>query len=177
MSAPSSLPLSQPWLFQWLRWSLLRNGARVLLTTSPLRVATIFLSVALIWGTGLGVSIWGMLFVKNSMPLALIGLLFDVLFLSVGTLLVFSTGIIVYGSLFKGAETAFLLTLPARADQVFGYKFQSAVGLSSLAFLWLGSPVVLVYGWIVSAPWFYYLFLPLFLLCFVRLACSLVAFG
>ncbi len=158
----------QPWLFQWLRLRLLANGFRDLVRSSPLRLVTIILSVVIVWGTALGLSAWALLFlVWNNIPQALIGLLLDVMFLTVALLLVFSTGLILYGALFKGAEAAFLLSQPARADQVFGYKFQSAVGLSSLAFLWLGSPLLLVYGYVFGASWLYYLLLPAFVFGFV----------
>ena len=90
------------------------------------------------------------------------------LFLSLGVLLIFSSGLILYGSLFTAPETAFLLSPPARADQVFAYKFQAAVGLSSWAFLLLGRPIVLVaYGLVCQVPWYFYVLLPLFFLGFV----------
>ena len=175
MNAPSSRPpLSQPLLFQWLRWTLFRNSFRALVTTSPVRLITIILSVVLIWSTGLGLSIWGLLFIRNNnLQQFLIGIIFDVMFLALSTLLVFSSGLILFGSLFKGAETNFLLCTPARADHVFGYKFQMAVGLSSMAFLWLMSPLFLVYGAVFNAPWYYYVLVPLFLLGFVLVPGSL----
>ena len=61
-------------------------------------------------------------------------------------MLVFSAGIILYGSLFRSPETAVLLTLPARTERVFLHKFQEAVLFSSWGFLLLGSPMLLAYG-------------------------------
>ena len=57
---------------------------------------------------------------------AIVGVLFDVMFAALGVMLVFSTGLILYSSLFNAAETAFLLSTPARADQVFGHKYRGA---------------------------------------------------
>jgi ABC-2 type transport system permease protein len=74
------------------------------------------------------------------------------------------------------------LSTPARADQIFAYKYQGAIAFSSWAFLLLGSPVLIAYGVVISAPWYFYFLLPLFCMGFVllpgslgALACLLVA--
>ncbi len=92
------------------------------------------------------------------MPLegGIVGILLDLLFLSLAVLLVFSSGLILYGSLFTSAETAFLLAKPVAADQVFAYKFQGAVAFSSWAFLLLGGPILIAYGLVCEAPWYFY---------------------
>ena len=82
-------------------------------------------------------------------------------------MLTLSSGIILFGSLFRSRETAFLLTIPARAERIFLHKFQEATLLSSWAFLLLGSPMLLAYGIIERAPWYYYAMLPAFLVAFV----------
>ena len=105
----------------------------------------------------------------------IIGTLFDMLFLALAVMLVFSTAIILYSSLYSAAETAFLLTTPMPADQVFAYKYQGAVAFSSWAFILLSSPILLAYGWVFRVPWDFYLFLPLFFLGFVLLPGSLGA--
>ncbi len=99
----------------------------------------------------------------------IVGLLFDFLFLTLGTMLFFSTGIILYGSLFSSGETAFLLSTPARADRIFAYKFQTAVGFSSWAFLLLGLPVLFAYGIVYAVSWPFFLVLPVFLIGYVLL--------
>ena len=65
----------------------------------------------------------------------IVGGLFDLLFFTLGGMLVFSTGIILYASLFTAPEARFLLATPARADRIFATKFQAAVAFSSWAFL------------------------------------------
>jgi ABC-2 type transport system permease protein len=90
--------------------------------------------------------------------------LFGLFFMSLLVMLLFSTGLILYSSLFKSAEAGFLLTTPASPDQVFAYKFQEALGFSSWGFLLLGSPMMIAYGIHRLAPaWFYLLFLAYFL--------------
>lgn len=174
-------PVSQGLLFQRLRWRLLRNATHVVLNHSRLRVFTIFLCSALIWGSLFGISLVGFreLKVRWDFPLdgSLMGLVFDLLFVSLSALLIFSTGIILYSSLFSSAETSFLLSLPVRPDQIFAYKFQGAVGFSSWAFILLGSPILIAYGVEVNdgAPWCFFAVLPLFFLGFVLLPGSLGA--
>src|SRR6266496_3367921 len=129
-------------LFQWLRWRLLRNSLRVVLSQSFVRLLTILLCSALIWVGLFALSYTGFHELKTrwNFPLdgRIISVLFDVLFVSLTVLLLFSTGLILYSSLFSAPETGFLLAGPVAADRVFAYKFQGAVAFSSWAFLLLG---------------------------------------
>jgi ABC-2 type transport system permease protein len=173
-------PVHQALLFQWLRWRLLRNAGRTLVGQSLMRPLTILLVSAIVWVFVFAVSWAGFYFLQYEAKLPItgeiIGLLIDLMFLALGVLLVFSTGLILYGSLFASGETAFLLSRPLADDQVFAYKFQGAVAFSSWAFLLLGGPVLIAYGLVSAAPWhFYVVFLPLFFLGFVLLPGSLGA--
>src|SRR5439155_1835658 len=94
----------------------------------------------------------------------IIGILFDFLFLSLLVMLFFSSGIIVYGSLFSSPESAFLLSTPARADHVFAFKFQTALAFSSWAFLLLGGPILITYGVVYAVSWHFFVLLPFLLL-------------
>jgi len=155
-------------LFQRLRWRLLRNNLRVLLRGSLVRVATILLCSLLIWGSLFVICYLGFQELKSpgrwGVPLnmRIMVRVFDMLFIALTVLLVFSTGIILYSSLFSSAETSFLLSSPMRADQIFAYKFLGAVAFSSWAFVLLGSPILIAYGIQVEngAPWYYYVVLP-----------------
>jgi ABC-2 type transport system permease protein len=177
--APPAAPaVNQAWLFQRLRRQLLHNTLRVFLRTSPLRLFLIFLFSALIWGIVFAASAEGFrVFRQNQVPLAfgIVGTLFDLLFLALTLLLIVSTGIILYSSLFSAAESAFLLATPARSDQVFAYKYQGALAFSSWGFFLLASPVLLTYGLAYGAPWYYYVLLPFFILGFVLIPGSLGA--
>jgi ABC-2 type transport system permease protein len=168
-------------LFHWLRWRLLRNSFGVVLSQSSIRLLTVLLCSALIWGTLFALAYLGFreLDTRWNFPLEgnLIGTLFDVMFIVLTVLLLFSTGLILYSSLFSAPETSFLLSGPVAADRVFAYKFQGAVAFSSWAFILLGSPIVLAYGLLVGggAPWYFYAILPVFFLGFVLLPGSLGA--
>jgi ABC-2 type transport system permease protein len=174
-----STAVNQTLLFQGLRWRLLRNSWRLLLGQSSMRPLTILVCSLVVWVFVFAVSWGGFAFLKTevNVPLegGIVGILLDLLFLSLAVLLVFSCGLILYGSLFTSAETTFLLARPVAADQLFAYKFQGAVAFSSWAFLLLGGPILLAYGLVCDAPWYFYALLPLFFLGFVLLPGSLGA--
>jgi ABC-2 type transport system permease protein len=174
-------PVNQPLLFQGLRWRLLRNSWRLLFGQSSMRPLTILLCSIVVWLFVFAVSWGGFSFLNAEVGVPLegdiVGILLDLLFLSLALLLVFSSGLILYGSLFTAAETAFLLAKPVADDQVFAYKFQGAAAFSSWAFLLLGGPILIAYGLVCAAPWHFYALLPLFFLGFVLLPGSLGALG
>jgi ABC-2 type transport system permease protein len=174
----ASPPISQPALFRKLRWRLLVNGINSMLDGSPIRPISILMCSLVVWLFIFLVSLEGFRFLQHDVRLPLggeiVGTLFDVLFMLLGVLLIFSSGLVLYASLFGSPETAFLLSRPARADRVFAFKFQGALAFSSWAFLLLGAPLLIAYGLVRSAPWeFYTLFLPLFFLGFVLLPGSI----
>jgi len=101
--------------------------------------------------------------------------IFPLFFLSLQVMLVFSAGIILYGGLYASPETAFLLTLPARDERLVFYRFQEALLFSSWGFFLLASPMLLAYGWVVSAPWYYYAYLPVLMVAFAYIPCCVGA--
>ncbi len=87
---------------------------------------------------------------------------FHLFFASLNVMLMFSSGIILYTGLYNSPETAFLLTLPVRPERLVLYKFQEAIFFSSWGFFLLASPMMIAYGIVVAAPWYYFgLILPL----------------
>jgi len=162
-------------VFGRLRRRLLRNTLRVVLAQTALRVISIVLTSVIIWTFVFAVSWSGFAYIASPqlqrVPAfgAIIGLLFDFLFGALGVMLVFSTGLILYSSLFKSAEAAFLLSTPARADQVFSHKYRGAIGFSSWGFLLLGTPVLIAYGVVYQVNWLFFALLPLYFVGFVLL--------
>jgi ABC-2 type transport system permease protein len=165
-------------VFLRLRWKLLCNSWRVLFGHSRIRPFTIALCSAIIctfvflisWEGFRFMSVQGMALGGN-----VIGMLFDLMFLALGGLLIFSSGLILYSSLFASQETAFLLSSPMPDDQIFAFKFQGALAFSSWAFLLLGGPVLIAYGIVYKAPWSFYPLLPAFFLGFILVPGSLGA--
>ncbi len=72
--------------------------------------------------------------------------MFHIFFFALSLMLVFSNAIISYGSLFKSAETQFLLARPPRVESIFLVKMLESVGFSSWAFLFLATPLIAAYG-------------------------------
>jgi len=110
-------------------------------------------------------------------------IVFGTFFVTLMVMLVFSAGIILYSTLFRGRDIPLLLTLPARAERIFLNKFQEAILMSSWAFLLLGSPMLLAYGIVGGAPWYYYGVLLPFLVAFTyvpagigALACLVIVY-
>ena len=113
----------------------------------------------------------GFIFLETAIPSAdlhdqAVRHVFGVFFGALSVMLVFSSGIILYGSLYCSREAAFLLTVPARTERVFLHKFQEALLLSSWGFVLLGSPMLLAYGIVAAAPWYYFAMLVPFLVSF-----------
>jgi ABC-2 type transport system permease protein len=110
-----------------------------------------------------------------------VGVVFRVFFASLTLMLLFSSAVILYGSMYRATEAQFLLTLPARGERIFLHKFQEAMFFASWGFMLLGSPMLIAYGVVAKAPWYYYLFLPAYMGSFVyipgsfgAIACILV---
>jgi ABC-2 type transport system permease protein len=177
-SITAAPPVHEGRLFRRLRWRLFRNATRQMLGQTTVRPVTIVVAGVVVWVFVFAISLGGFEFLKQyRLPVSggIVGMLFALMFLTLGAMLVFSTGLILYGSLFASAESGYLLSKPVRADQVFAYKFQGAIAFSSSAFLLLGSPLLVAYGLVCEAPWFFYLYLPFFFLGFVLLPGSLGA--
>lgn len=159
-------------VFRRLRGRLARNNLRTLLETGRVRLYTILATSALVALMVFVLSAFGFLELFNTkipMKGLIVGGLFDLMFFTLGVMLLMSTGIILYASLFTSPESRFLLTTPARADRIFAMKFQDAVGFSSWGFVVLGLPILVAYGLTAGVPAYYYPLLPLFLLGYVLL--------
>ena len=147
----------------------------------PLRGAplTVVLITLLIWALVFFGSLEGFRFLGEDVHVPLhgeiVGILLDLMFFTLGVLLLFSGGLILYGSLFTAPETAFLLATPLDDDRVFAHKFQGATAISVWAFLLLGGPILIAYGIACGAPWYFYALLAPFFIGFILLPASLSA--
>lgn len=169
-------PTAQQWLFQWLRLRIGTNTWRVLFGQSLIRPTTVLAACAVIALFMFAISYGGFHFIttEGKLPIhsEIVGRLIDLLFFTLGFLLIFSTGLILFGSLFSAPEAMFLLSKPIEDDQIFSFKLQGAVAFSSWAFLLLGGPVLIAYGIVASAPWYFYLLLVVYFLGFVLMPSS-----
>src|SRR5829696_5462117 len=92
----------QPAAFRRLRVRLARNGLRVALEGGRVRFASVVFSTLVVSAVTFGFSLYlfGQLTARD-IPFkgGIVGFLFDLLFFTLGTMLVFSTGVILYASL------------------------------------------------------------------------------
>jgi ABC-2 type transport system permease protein len=100
---------------------------------------------------------------------------FTLFFLSLQVMLIFSSGIILYGGLYPSRETAYLLTLPVRDERLVYHRFQEALVFSSWGFFLLASPMLFAYGLVVEAPWYYFAYLLPLMASFAYIPCALGA--
>lgn len=181
--AQPTIPASQPAtstpysvdqaaVFRRLRLIILRNTLGVALKSGRVKLFTMIATSGLVAAFVFALAYYGfqeLFSYKVPVKGLVIGMLYDLMFFTLGGMLLFSTGIILYASLFTAPEARFLLTTPARADQIFATKFQAAVGFSSWAFLILGLPILIAYGLTAGVPWYYFALLLPYLLGFVIL--------
>jgi len=173
-------PRDEDRAFWRLRLRLARNMAREMLTRMRFRLTLIVVLTGLLWVGMFWMFLDGFAFLEHGIrhPETLdqtIRAVFSMFFASLMVMLVFSSAIILYGSLFRSPEVTFLLTSPVRVERIFLHKFQEAIVLSSWGCVLLGSPMLLAYGVVAEAPWYYYVLLLPFLLAFVYLPATLGA--
>jgi ABC-2 type transport system permease protein len=146
--------------FRRLEERVLRTAVRQTFASARLRLSLLLGLSALLWAGLFAVVREGFTFLRTTIAHPMYGqvvhALFSTFFLWLLLMLLFSSSLILYGSLFRAREIAMLLTLPVRAERIFLHKFRQAVVLSSWGFLLLGSPMLLAYGIVAGAPWYYY---------------------
>jgi len=169
---PLLTPQQEAHAFWRLRGRLLANLARQALRHSRLRITLVVLLSAAFWWAIYELFSGSLGFLAMTIRHAetldqVVAKVFEVFFFSLLVMLVFSTGIILYGSLYRSRETRFLLTTPARAERIFVHKFQEAMLFSSWGSVLIGSPLLVAYGVEKGAPWHYYVLLLPALAAFV----------
>ena len=150
---------ARPGVLVRLRLRTAWNALRALRSHSNLKIVVIIVMASAIW-IGLFFAFDDMFgYLNREVPAfkpTIVGVVFSVFFLSLLVLLLFSNGIIAYGSLYRATETAFLLTQPLRPRHVYLYKLGESLLFSSWAFLFLGLPLIVAFGLNEKAPWFFY---------------------
>lgn len=174
-STPNPSPAIALFRMKFSEWMNVLRGVQA---ASLVRPGIILFCSLVIWMLVFSLSYAGFHFLKEQkLPLGggIVGLLFDLLFFSLGAMLVLSTGMILYGGLFSSPETNFLLSKPIPSDRIFAYRFAEAIGFSSWAFIILGSPILIAYGVVSNSPSLFYLYLPLFFMGYVLIPGALGA--
>jgi len=159
-------------VFSRLRATIAWQTLRSMFSGARLRLALVVLLSIVFWVSLYGLFVEGFSFLE-SIHAEVISLLFNAFFSSLMVMLVFSTGILLYGTMYCSPEARMLLTLPARSEAIFSHKFQEAMWFSSWGFVLLGSPMLVAYGFVRGSPWTYYLLLLPFMVSFVVIPATL----
>jgi ABC-2 type transport system permease protein len=167
-------------VFRRLRRHILATLLRQMFVHSRFRMTLVVLLTSLLWGGMFWMFGDGFSFLQSSIAspetyALAVGGMFSTFFFALSLMLMFSAAVILYGSLFRSREIAFLLTTPARTGRVFLHQFHEAVILSSWGFILLGSPALLAYGIVVGAPWYYYPLLAPYVVAFVYIPVAIGA--
>ena len=169
-------------IFWKLRWQVGHTQLRYLVKYARLRTSLV-IGLSLLFWLGLFMLFYsGFQFVVDNVgpPGAqyhaqTVQFVFTLFFVSLQVMLIFSAGIILYGGLYSTRETAFLMTLPVRDSRLVFYRYQEALFFSSWGFFLLASPMMVAYGLVVTAPWYYFAYLPVMVIAFAYIPCSLGA--
>jgi len=159
-------------VFGRMRYRIARTLLRQTFSQARFRASLVLALTALLWIGLFWMFADGFRFLQSAIPhpethARTVGAVLGTFFAALLLMLVFSSGIILYGSLFRSPEITLLLTMPARTERVFLHKFHEAIFFSSWGFMLLGSPILLAYGIVAEAPWYYYAMLPLYLVAFI----------
>lgn len=166
--------------FRRMRYGILSTLLRQTLAESRFRVSLVVVLTLWLWGGIFWMFLDGFWFLQSTINhgetyARAVGALFGVFFAALLLMLVFSSGIILYSSLFRSREITLLLTIPARTQRIFLHKFQEAIVLSSWGFVLLVSPILVAYGIASRAPWYYYAMLAPYLVAFIYIPAAIGA--
>ncbi len=101
--------------------------------------------------------------------LVAIPLMLDFFFVTLMVMLMFSNGVLAYGSLFAKEETAHLLTQPLAPQTVALLTFLESLFFSSWSLILVGLPLMVALARVSGAllPWHYYPLFAVFFICFI----------
>ena len=167
-------------VFWRMRRRLVFRAARHSLATSRLRVSLLVFLSLFFWAGLFELFFRGFGFLSTAIGHAAthaqtVQVIYNVFFVSLTVMLILSSGIILYGGLYRSGEAAFLMTLPVRPERIVQHKFQEAIAFSSWGFLLLGTPMLVAYGVEADAPWYYFALLFPFMVAFIYIPGSIGA--
>ncbi len=149
------------------KWRMCLHGIASAKAQSKLKIAVVTLFVIAMWVAVFILFCWGFGFLKRFNPggvesqLQTLGEIVTVqiislLFLAVFMMLVFSNVLVAFTTLYRSAEVEYLFSSPLRFSELFTARFVECIVFSSWAIIFLGSPLVLSYGIVYDAPWYFY---------------------
>ena len=133
------------------------------------------LTVLLALGIGIFYYIFSFLMRQPVFGAPLMDRLVGIVFLIFFSMLLFSNLIITLSTTYLSREVEFLMGLPISRQSVFRQKLMESVVYSSWAFAVLSIPIFVSFGYVRSAPWYYYILIILLVIPFLLVPASLGA--
>jgi ABC-2 type transport system permease protein len=165
-------PDAEARVFLRMRAAIAWHTLRSMLSSARLRLALVVVLSGMFWASLFGLFVEAFRFL-DALHAEVIPLLFNAFYSSLMVMLVFSTGILLYGGLFCSTEARLLLTLPVRAETIYGHKFQEALWFSCWGFVLLGSPMLVAYGVVRGSDWVYFAMILPFMISFAVIPAAL----
>ena len=140
-----------------MRLATLRNALRGIKRDAMAKTFVVIFGLGNVVGLGLWVSYVSFEFIESyPVGAALNSKLIGVLFFSLLILVILSTVIVAYTTLFLAKETFFFFQHPLHPRATFSVKATEAILFSSWATLFLCYPVLVSFGLLRDASWIYY---------------------
>lgn len=148
------------------------NTGRIVQRDSRFKVGFIFLfAMAILWGLfRTFLSAFNFLGTMGGVGFMITRHLFSLFFLAMGLMLVISSLLTTYSTLFRSRETPYLITGPFPLPTLVIYKFFESCALSSWAFFFIIIPYAAAYAWheqfpILFSAWTILFAIPYLMLC------------
>jgi ABC-2 type transport system permease protein len=159
-------------LFGQLRRRLIWANARGWLAHSRLRLLVVAFLCIVFWVALFACFFEGFLLLESAISHAptratTVQAVFNVFFVALLAMLTVSSAVIFYSSAFRSDEVNMLLTAPVSTGRLVLYKYQETMLFSCWGFMLLGSPMLIAYGIVMGAPWYYFAMLLPFMVSFV----------
>ena len=177
-SAQLLTPHEEARLFWRLRTQILVSTARQWLQESRLRLSVLVVLCAVFWAALFMSFTEGFILLESAISHAptratTVQAVFNVFFVALFVMLTISSAVIFYSAAFGTEEVRLLLTTPTSAHRIVLYKYQETILFTCWGFLLLGSPMLIAYGMVAHAPWYYFAMLGPFMLAFVCIPAGL----
>lgn len=155
-----------------MRYAALRNKARNLKRDSLAKTFVVLFGLGNVVGLGFWVAYESFKFIEGfpAFGSALNAKMVSLLFFALLILVVLSTVIVTYTTIFIARETEFLFQFPVPPRILFFFKATEALAFSSWATLFLCFPVLVAFGYLRGAPASYYPQMVAVLVTFVLFA-------
>ncbi|MEK7793833.1 MAG: hypothetical protein AAB353_04855 [Candidatus Hydrogenedentota bacterium] len=170
----------------WAKTRMARHLIASVRTESKLKIIVVGTSGCLLWILMLAAFLSAFHWLQEFQPATgtetlslgdvLMARLLSVFTLALFFMLIFSNVLISFSTMYKAREVAYLLNAPISVRAFFVSRLTECISFSSWASAFLGSPLLLAYGYTTDAHWGYYAAALLFYPPFVTIPAALGAF-